>query len=74
MSAPDTNLNKQKRRHVGPMLGISAGLAVVVVMFLGYLAYSVDTETPSPTPETEAVVPGPETPAPTEPLVTPPAD
>ncbi len=35
MSAPDTNLNKQTRRHRGPLIG----MAIVVVFAIGYGAY-----------------------------------
>ncbi|HBM59266.1 MAG TPA: hypothetical protein DD444_08745 [Citreicella sp.] len=51
MSAPDTNLDRQKRRHKGPLWGIWGGLAVVAVLFVIWLAYAM-TDT---TPETEPV-------------------
>ncbi|TNF20760.1 MAG: hypothetical protein EP318_09705 [Rhodobacteraceae bacterium] len=40
MSAPDTNLEKQKRRHKGPLAGIKLGLAVVALLFAGFLVWT----------------------------------
>lgn len=37
MSAPDTNVEKQAKRHKGPLLGIIAGIIVVGLMFLGLI-------------------------------------
>lgn len=34
MSAPQTNLEKQKRRHRGPLIGITLGLLFVAGIFL----------------------------------------
>ncbi|MCA0850997.1 hypothetical protein [Salipiger thiooxidans] len=51
MSAPDTNHEKQQRRHRGPLLGIWGGLALVAVLFLGWLAFvSADAEAPEGAP------------------------
>lgn len=87
MSAPDTNLKKQKRRHFGPIAGISAVLAIVAVMFLGYLAYNASGDPPAPASESEPGAglpaetapatpqdPGGDTPQVIEPQPTPPAD
>ncbi|MCC5988930.1 MAG: hypothetical protein JJT95_14715 [Pararhodobacter sp.] len=60
MSAPKTNLDKQKRRHWGPLTGIAVSLAVVAALFFGYLYYLADTETEQPVetlPETESEMP-----------------
>lgn len=56
MSASNTNLEKQKRRHMAPIIGISAALIVAFGMFLAYLAYTADTdEAAAPPPaQTEA--------------------
>lgn len=35
MSAPDTNIEKQKRRHRGPLIG----MAVVVIFALGLILF-----------------------------------
>jgi molybdopterin-guanine dinucleotide biosynthesis protein A len=43
MSAPQTNIDRQKRRHRGPLIGILAGLAFVAILFFFYLG---DTATP----------------------------
>lgn len=40
MSAPDTNLDKQKRRHAGPLGGIRLSLIVVALLFAGFLAWT----------------------------------
>ena len=37
MSAPDTNIEKQKKRHAGPLVGIAAGIAFVAVLLVIYL-------------------------------------
>lgn len=34
MSAPNTNLDKQRKRHGGPIIGISLGLLFVVLVAL----------------------------------------
>jgi hypothetical protein len=34
MSPPDTNLDKQRRRHRGPIWGITAGLVFVAIVAL----------------------------------------
>lgn len=41
MSAPETNIERQKRRHWGPLVGIAVVLgfaAVITVWYLGVLA------------------------------------
>lgn len=43
MSAPNTNVERQKRRHRGPLVGILGGLAFVALLFILYLG---DTSTP----------------------------
>lgn len=35
MSAPDTNVEIQRRRHRGPIIGITAGLVFVLLLTLG---------------------------------------
>ncbi|RKF14968.1 hypothetical protein D6850_08890 [Roseovarius spongiae] len=39
MSPPDTNLEKQEKRHKGPLVGIGGALAVAVLAFLGVLVW-----------------------------------
>ena len=39
MSAPDTNLDKQKRRHAGPIIGITAGIIFVAIILGAYLLF-----------------------------------
>ena len=38
MSAPDTNIEQQARRHRGPLTGIALALSVAVLGFLIWLA------------------------------------
>lgn len=52
MSASNTNLEKQKRRHRGPLVGIAVALGVALALFLGYMFFLADTETPEPTGQT----------------------
>lgn len=43
MSAPDTNISRQQRQHKGPLGGMAAGVgfvAVLLVVFLGYIWFS----------------------------------
>lgn len=37
MSAPDTNLERQKKRHGFPIKGIALVLGFVAILFLAYL-------------------------------------
>ena len=46
MSSPQTNLEKQKRRHIGPIVGISAALAFAAVMFFAWTFWSAQEATP----------------------------
>lgn len=74
MSAPDTDLQKQKRRHWGPLLGIATALAVAAILFFVYLGYSADTDTPERQPAAGQVDPEQGQPAegtPETPLTTP---
>ncbi|MCC5970587.1 MAG: hypothetical protein JJU15_11580 [Pararhodobacter sp.] len=57
MSASKTNLQKQKRRHAGPLIGISLALAVGTVLFLGFLAYNADTEDEAAPPQAQTEEP-----------------
>lgn len=54
MSAPETNVDKQKKRHAGPIIGISAGLVFVAIILVAYLVYtsSPSTEGDDPVPDT----------------------
>ena len=44
MSAPDTRLATQKRRHRGPLLGMVVLVGLVLAFFLWFLGRSVDTD------------------------------
>ena len=66
MSAPRTNIKKQGRRHIGPLIGIALSILVAGGLLVGYMAYAVDTdETPAPEMQTDdpSVLPAPGTPA-----------
>lgn len=41
MSAPDTNLEKQKRRHKGPLGGMKLVLGLVALLFAAFLIWTV---------------------------------
>ena len=63
MSAPDTNLEKQKKRHAGPIIGITAGL-----VFACIIGIAVMMMTAPPQGEGEAdIVPSPDVEQVTEP-------
>lgn len=64
MSAPQTNIERQKRRHRGPIAGISAGLAIVLLLVLGYGWLGGSAENPS-VAEPETAIPA------TEPMADP---
>lgn len=57
MSAPNTNLEKQEKRHAGPLIGITAGIAFVAIMVLGYVFFIATPadDTPDITPTDQAV-------------------
>ncbi len=40
MSAPNTNVEKQQKRHAGPLVGIVAGVAFVAVILLGFVFFT----------------------------------
>ena len=54
MSAPDTNLEKQKKWHRGPLVGMAIAVAFVLAMFVGWLVYLAD-DAASPGAENGAV-------------------
>jgi type IV secretory pathway VirB10-like protein len=71
MSAPRTNLEKQRRRHWGPLTGIVAMLVLVSVLITVYMVYLADTETPEQAPVTTqapAIAPLPAEGAPSTPM------
>lgn len=42
MTAPDTNIEKQERRHWGPLAGIAAGIGFVALLTFVWLADGSD--------------------------------
>lgn len=58
MSAPDTDVEKQAKRHAGPIIGIAAGLTFAAILLVAYLFYvsSPADDTPDNTPTGEAAV------------------
>ncbi|PZX46106.1 hypothetical protein LY56_01076 [Roseinatronobacter thiooxidans] len=44
MTAPDTNLKKQKKRHKGPLIGMAVAVTVAVVFLLWMLSNNLGTE------------------------------
>ena len=58
MSAPKTNIEKQKRRHIGPLVGIALALLVAGALLFWLLGnVLVDTETSTEVPIAPADVP-----------------
>lgn len=60
MSAPNTNLDKQKRRHWFPLIGMALVVifGVIMIMFwLGEEAAQSDPASPPPTVNSETVTP-----------------
>jgi hypothetical protein len=49
MSAPQTNVEKQERRHRGPLIGMALALAAVAVLAFVFLAEGGDEVTGVPT-------------------------
>ncbi len=45
MSAPDTHIQTQQERHIGPLSGMALSIAVATVAFLGLLAWFALTGT-----------------------------
>ncbi|MEL6957621.1 MAG: hypothetical protein AAGL89_01560 [Pseudomonadota bacterium] len=53
MSSPDTNLDKQKSRHWGPLIGIAVALAAAVIAMVYFISadpVSNDAADPDGTP------------------------
>lgn len=56
MSAPNTNIDKQKRRHWGPLIGMAVVVAfglMMIMMWLGEEAAQSDPAAPPVVTETE---------------------
>jgi hypothetical protein len=53
MSAPQTNIEKQRRRHIGPLIGITVVLIFVGAILMYWLTYEA-AEGASPTDPTAA--------------------
>lgn len=47
MAQPDTNVEKQVRRHAGPLIGISAVLVLVLIALIWWLASAFSGPDPS---------------------------
>lgn len=43
MSAPQTNIERQKRRHAGPLIGIIIAAVLAVGALFFYMTYSAQT-------------------------------
>ncbi|ABV95652.1 hypothetical protein Dshi_3924 (plasmid) [Dinoroseobacter shibae DFL 12 = DSM 16493] len=42
MSAPDTNLKTQRKRHIGALAGIGIAVAFAAILLAGYLVILAD--------------------------------
>lgn len=59
MSAPRTNVERQKARHRAPLIGIALSLVFAALIFIAYLAYEVGGGTsPEDTGPQVEVTPG----------------
>ena len=45
MTAPDTNLKKQKKHHKGPLIGMAVAVTVAVVFLVWMLSNNLGTDT-----------------------------
>ena len=59
MSAPDTRLSRQKKRHRGPLIGIAVVVTLVLILFVWMVGREVDEVTPAGEPPAEAEAPAP---------------
>ena len=49
MAQPENDLDKQKRRHAGPLIGMGVLVALVLAGFVWWVGYAVDTsDEPAP--------------------------
>ena len=46
MSAPDTNIDRQKKRHRGPLIGIAIGALFAFVLFGYFMSEQLDADAP----------------------------
>lgn len=50
MSAPDTNIEKQKSRHRGPLIGMAIGVGFALLLLFGLMSWlAANGETPAET-------------------------
>ena len=64
MSAPDTNMKTQKKRHAPALIGIAIVAVLGVAVILVWIAMATDTSEPAASDASQAEVttqPGPET-------------
>lgn len=53
MSAPDTNLTKEEQRHKPALMGIKGALAVVALLFVGWIVWVFAAADTTPGAETQ---------------------
>jgi len=51
MSSPDVNINKQRRRHKGPLIGFLVCSVFVGALLVAYLTRVVEPAAPAPEAE-----------------------
>lgn len=65
MSAPNTNIERQRRRHRGPLVGITLAVIFVLALFAMWLTGQIgSTSAPASAPAPGAAVPLQTAPAP----------
>ena len=61
MSAPNTNVEKQGKRHAGPLIGMAGGV-VLALIFIGAMLFFLIGDGESPRDDAATVQPGINTP------------
>jgi hypothetical protein len=52
MSAPDTNVETQKKKHAGPLIGIVGGLVLAAILLVAFLFFVTDSDEGAAAPDT----------------------
>ena len=61
MSAPNTNVEKQSKRHAGPLIGMAGGV-ILALIFIGAMLFFLVSDGEAPRDDAATVQPGVNTP------------